>query len=586
MEKRIKIIEWGITIFVAIVFFVFFVTKVWGNIFIAGTSELFLLTPEFVLNYLAYPSGAIELLSKFFLQFFALPYGGAIVLSVFFILLQRLVWRAACMFKVNHAYYLLSFVILDLFFFENVIFYEKPMIGMSCILSFSFFIFVSRIKKSSLRYFGEVFSIVLLYWLVGGMHFVFLFLVLFFETIINVRKRMFYEAFFLIVFYLVLAFLLPALVAYASVWQFFEVASFVNVHLSSNESFYIFLAAILPVIVAFAPSVRGVKGYFVTGAQVVLLFTYMYLGLTSYSVEEELFHRDVYYASTNQWDCILENSKTNKPQVLSRNVLRNLALQRTGRMADDFFIEQPLNFSLFLYPHDVQQRTSFTCCITTGIVSYEVGLLNQSLEYFSEFNAAQSSDNLNVLVLKYQIKLLIARGDYKAADKLLKIMKKTLFHRAWAEEMSTYVYDDGKVMGNKDFARFREIVFPENLVYSAVDWDVVLFSLYKANPHNRIIYEYLLHEILRHRDLKDFAVVYDIGKQYIEYPRGIPQNFQQALALYWAKSGFDPNEIPYYIEPKILNDCFSIVEASKFKNVASMVRDAYPNTFLSYYFEK
>ncbi|MBR6285551.1 MAG: hypothetical protein IKR18_00965 [Bacteroidaceae bacterium] len=585
MKNRTQVFEWASTLIVAVIIFCFFYFYAWGGMYCYGNEELFLLSTDYFLRYLSYPSGFLQLAAKLFAQFLIFRFVGATMFSLLIILLQRSVWKVASVFKRKHIYYLLSFIILDLFFFDNVIVRGYPMLTVGCVLNYFVFLLAVKVKETKTRYCIESVLLFLMYWLTGGVFFVLATLLIAYEVRYYLLRKMYYEALFCLVIIIFNTLLYPCIASYYFEWNFSEVAMFANVGSGPSVIFYLSLASVLPLVIAYIPKLNFVNDVLLHCVQLLLVVVYVCFGVNSINRELEYLYRDVYFASNNQWESICENAKDHKPDYMSRCVIRNIALQKCGKMVDEFYKDVPSNYRLFLFPQDDMQRASFSFCASTGIVAYELGLENLALEYFTEYNASQLVDNLNVLFLKYQVKVLIARGDYKVANKLLNILKKTLFHRKWACEMSEFLYNDKKVMQNEELAKFRKMKYPENLVYSMIETDVVLYTLYKSNLNNKALYEYLLFEILRHRDLRDFAIVYDLGSKYIEYPKGIPLNFQQALSLYWVMAGKSLDEIPYYIETQVLQDCLRIYYGSKHnENVLPFVKKKYPGTFWVYYF--
>ena len=585
MKNRTLVFEWASTLIVAAIIFCFFYFYAWGGMYCYSNEELFLLSTDFASQYLTYPSGFLQYAAKLFAQFLIVRSLGALVFAFLFVSLQRLVWSVASAFRKNHVYYLLSFLILDLFFFDNIVIRSKPLMSIACVINMALFLLIVKVKVARARFLIESLALFLTYWLTGGAFFVLMILLIVYEVRRYVIQKMYYEAFFCSVSILLIGLLYPCLAAYFSAWMFSEVLMFTNIVDGSSTIFYLFFVPALSLIIAYFPVLNFFRRIPIYVAQVVLVLLYLKMGMSSISQESEYMDRDVYYAFNSEWSKIVENSKLHKPVYMARSVISNMALQKCNKMADEFYVNAPTNYNMIYFPHNIEQRLNYNVCASAGIVAYELGLINLALEHFTEYNSSQITDNLNVLFLKYQIKIFIARGNYKVAEKLLKILKKTIFHKKWANEMSAYLYNDKKVMQNEELAKFRKMKYPDNLVYSMVETDVVLYTVFKANPWNRALYEYLLFEILRHRDLKDFAIVYDMGSKYNEYPKGIPLNFQQALSLYWVMAGKNIDEIPYYIEPQVLQDCLRIYYASTHnENVLAFVKKKYPGTFWAYYF--
>ena len=53
--------------------------------------------------------------------------------------------------------------------------------------------------------------------------------------------------------------------------------------------------------------------------------------------------------------------------------------------------------------------------------------------------------------LKYMAKTSIAGGDYKVARKYIDMLKRTLFHKEWAEKYETYLDHPEQIRKSKEF---------------------------------------------------------------------------------------------------------------------------------------
>ena len=68
--------------------------------------------------------------------------------------------------------------------------------------------------------------------------------------------------------------------------------------------------------------------------------------------------------------------------------------------------------------------------------------------------------------LKYMAKTSIAGGDYKVARKYIDMLKRTLFHKEWAEKYETYLDHPEQIRKSKEFAPIIRLLPKEDKLNS------------------------------------------------------------------------------------------------------------------------
>ena len=77
-------------------------------------------------------------------------------------------------------------------------------------------------------------------------------------------------------------------------------------------------------------------------------------------------------------------------------------------------------------------------------IFYHLGLINASQEYAFESMEVMPDMEKSVRALKRLAETNLINGNYKVAEKYLKIVEKTLFHRQWARKTRKILYNEEK----------------------------------------------------------------------------------------------------------------------------------------------
>lgn len=145
----------------------------------------------------------------------------------------------------------------------------------------------------------------------------------------------------------------------------------------------------------------------------------------------------------NDWNRILYiMSRIKEPPNMTMLVLANLAKVNLGGEAEDLSQLKPSY-------RDARHSEKFSLTAFLEVpVNYRVGKFNQSYRWAMEHTVQYGK---RVFFLKYMVKDALMRGETKLAAKYNDILKRTMFHRKWAQDMQRYIDNPELIKENPEF---------------------------------------------------------------------------------------------------------------------------------------
>ena len=139
----------------------------------------------------------------------------------------------------------------------------------------------------------------------------------------------------------------------------------------------------------------------------------------------------------------------------------------------------------------------------------------------------------------------LINGQYKVAEKYLRALQHTLFHKKWADTMLKYAGNESAIAGNPEMARLRKSRYINDFLYRDTEMEDMLGLLLAQNPENRLAFEYLLGYTLQNKDLERFMTYYPLGRT-MNYTH-IPKSYQEALIYMWTQQTQNFEGLPWSI---------------------------------------
>lgn len=265
-----------------------------------------------------------------------------------------------------------------------------------------------------------------------------------------------------------------------------------------------------------------------------------------------------YMVRANDWDGILRYSDRHKPDLPLSVSATNLALGMTGQLdsrAFDYFQNGPEG----LIPSFSKEPVSSW---TTGEIFFQLGMVNTAQRFYFEGMEAIPNYNKSVRAVRRLAETAIIRGDYRLAEKYLRILENTTFYRNWARRNLQLIKDQQAVAKHPLYGTLRSRMVDEDYLFSEAEVDKTLGQLYLKDHSNTLAKQYMMIYPLLQRDLNKFSqymgVIAESDRQYN------PLIAQQAGAFMAMKNG---QPIPQgLVSPKVEHTLRGFAQAWTSKN--------------------
>jgi hypothetical protein len=224
-----------------------------------------------------------------------------------------------------------------------------------------------------------------------------------------------------------------------------------------------------------------------------------------------------------------------------------MALTKKGILPEyllDFY--QPAASGLIL---PVAPNENWQSIFVSNEVFYLIGDMNfaqHSAMLGNTFSPYQRSSRM----LKRLAEINMVNGDSTGANKYLRILSKTLFHKKWAENLQTINFTTGT---DKWLTEKRAQTPKIDTIRQSNNYLASLNFLVEQHPNNVVALDYLLCYHLLNKDLKSFKKVYDQYGRSIDRP--VPSLYSESLLIQLFASNADQKEVESYaISPKKIKD--------------------------------
>ncbi len=520
--------------------------------------QVFLYSSDFARSVIFDIGGVAAYVSVFLLQFFAVPYGGALICAF---LLTGVVAAAGYVVRkllpAYHSFILFVSPLVGLLFIQMDLYYslQGTVAYLFCLLALDLYV---SVKNRPQRLLAGFFLVPALFYTAGPVSVLFVVCAVVFDVFLCGNRNTL--SFAGIAGLLVFGVLFPLLSIYLMQIGSLRMAFLPDFYYNSSVKpmWNIYLSwVVFPLGLLFIPLLKGIKrvpaiGLW-CGVQAIVIaivvtkcvLSYFYLG--SNAIKEIN-----YYAYTQNWDGVIQKSFgkiTDKQQL---NYL-NLALSQKGLLADYMFrFDQRGEESLikkFEYNDDYAVLSD---CY------FNIGAIAKSQHQALSANVASGVKYNNPRMLQRMVQCSLVLGEYRAAEKLLLLLEKTLFYRDWAQQYRKFLNNDEAILADSELGDKRRAADVKKDYSFLVDVKAYLRNMLEDEPSNKKYMTHLGCEYLLDRDIRGF-------KEFIETYFGtetlpvLPRSFQEAVLIYaetdpeyWEKYGVDLNIIEKHKQYKHL----------------------------------
>ena len=123
-------------------------------------------------------------------------------------------------------------------------------------------------------------------------------------------------------------------------------------------------------------------------------------------------------------------------------------------------------------------QRDFTSPLPTSEAYYHLGMVNTAQRFTFEAMEAIPNFNKSGRCFKRLAETNLINGQYEVAAKYLRLLRKTIFYRDWAEDAMTYLYNEEKINAHKEWGWLRQIRYTEDFLFSSQETDIMLALRY------------------------------------------------------------------------------------------------------------
>jgi hypothetical protein len=316
--------------------------------------------------------------------------------------------------------------------------------------------------------------------------------------------------------------------------------------------------------------------------QAILLVSILLSGIllnTDFNLEK-IFRLD-YEARINRWDKVLELSDKFGMHTNISSYYTNMALSKLGMMPEKLMEHyQPAATGLFI---PVNANENYVTITLSNEVWWHLGDVNAS-QHSALLGTIFSPRAHNSRLMKRIVEINIVNGEYAVAEKYIKILEKTMFHRKWAAGMRKYLYNEDECKRSEWITAKRAIIPSRDLLKAGNEYVATLRMLADNHPDNRMAIDYLLCFHLLCKDINSFIADFE---HYYKSNMDIvlPGVYQEGLLIKIASGEKSPADYSSFrFTPEIVSqiaDYTKMFEENLGKG--SALYDKYGKTYWFYY---
>ena len=469
--------------------------------------QLFLFDADYLTGRLAVPGGVAAYLAEFLTQFYNHPWMGAAVLAVLHALLQLLTER---LMRRENGGKPLSGILWGLSFLPALALWfvlgdESLMpaftVSLLCVLM-AMASYPSG-RKNQLAY--ALCAVPVVYWVAGPLVWMLAVYVLIIGWRDSAsRRRGLCLGVAMLMFGFVCVWLsalfepypLRCLLGSIFYYRFPEVVPLSVVALPALCLLVVGATSPLERVAARAKNPRWVAG----GVWAVLLAASLFWIPQGYDKQKyELVEYD-YLVRTGQWEKIVRKAEQHQPSLPMSVCAVNLALGMTNQLGDRAF-EFFQHGAEGLLPKFVRD---FNSTQLTGEAYFQLGLVNTAQRYAFEAMEAIPNYYKSGRAVKRLAETNLINGQYRVAEKYLRMLEKTVFYRRWAQSRREMLADTTLIDRHPVYGRLRRLRLTDDFLFSEAELDKICGQLLMHDKENRLAMQYLVLYPLLERDLDKF----------------------------------------------------------------------------------
>ncbi|MBR4481836.1 MAG: hypothetical protein IKO86_08035 [Prevotella sp.] len=522
-----KYYPWLLTVLFGLAVFLFWKLRYPFALTYQEQLQLFLFDGDYFCDRMAEPGGFARYVAEFLVQFYNGVAIGAAIIALLYMLIQRLTWRliSNANHPLSYVHYPLSFIPVVMLWFamgdESVMLTYVVALAMALAMTVG----LRRVMRdnrdgrisSVIRWGGAIVLIPVLYWLTGPM--VVLVALLMLPWTLTVAAVVYTLALILLS-----AHFLP--------FPMMRVVLGISYYRIPVTIPYILMAIPLVILLLtwisrkFPKVSEKNKPWVLAGELLVVAMAGMLIVPRGFDARKyELIEYD-YLVRIQDWNGIIAKAEKKMPDLPMSVCATNLALAMTNQLGDRAFD---------FYQHGSEGllpkfERNFATTQLTGEVYFNLGLVNTAQRFAFEAMEAIPNYNKSARVVKRLAETNLINGQYKVAEKYLRMLEKTIFYRPWAQRTIAMLGDEKAIDAHPLYGTLRQYRLQEDFLFSDRELDKICGRLFLHNTQNQMAAQYLLMMPLMDRDIPLFMQYVQVVQTRQPYnPRAVQEGIAFAF---------------------------------------------------------
>ncbi len=308
----------------------------------------------------------------------------------------------------------------------------------------------------------------------------------------------------------------------------------------------------------------------------VLIFS-VFSHYTTYNHDAKKTIQADYYCYKNDAGNTAKTASSTYKYVFSANLNYNLVMSKTDKLTDNFFGYMQIKGTEALQP-DIEFASELS--FISSDFYYNLGFISEARHWAYE---SQVFYPYSIRAMQNLVKIHLILGEYKAAERTLKTLKKGLLDRKFVQEYMPYINDTTLIQNNSGLMEKRSFIPAACELNHTIEGRFK--ELLEANSNNKKAYESLMLYYLANAKLENFI---DLFKYAGNYFAKTPPVFEEGLLMYTDRTGKTlPSEIKISTETQKRYNSF-MQQLEKYKGKTRLARNSlYPEFGKTYmYFLK
>ncbi len=549
--------------------------------------QVFLLTFDHFTEYLAKPAFLASYIGDFLTQFYWLGWGGAVVITATLTVLWKSTEFLLKRLIKGYIPFILSLVPVA-FSWIALCNPEYPLSNViSLIISAFFAAFYVSLRSSKARTVCGIVFPGLVYVLAGSSVAIFAVVAIIYEAFYTDSNKDISGKVTNLVILAVSTIAVPLVtkdVFTLSAGQAFTYLSSMTLNADYRQFLPLF-AAVISVLIACLPwnkIIGKTHSLFLHLIQFIILAAILIPGIFLFAdFELEKILRLDHEASNQRWAKVYSLSRKYDMRNNLSSYYANISLAKLGKMPDELMEHyQPAATGLFI---PVDANENYLTITFSNEVYWELGDVNAS-QHSALLGTVFSPRAQNSRLMKRIAEINIVNGEYAVAEKYLKILEKTMFHRRWASERIRYLYNEDECSKAEWITEKRAFIPLRDMLTDRNEYVNTLRMLADNHPDNRMAIDYLLCYHLLSKDLNTFVTDFD-NYYKPEMDPLLPKVYQEGLLIKIVTGEKKPDDFKdFRFNPLIIKRMAEYTDLyDKNKGNGKMLYKDYGTTYWYYY---